>query len=80
MNLQNIITQVSKMIERFLYFAEDHKKREVKEISPTNNNNQNDDGDIEENEEDFDIDYEVEDVEDEGEDDTYNNDNDERGQ
>jgi hypothetical protein len=28
MNLQNIRIQVSKMIERFLYFAEDHKKGE----------------------------------------------------
>ncbi len=28
MNFQNIRKQVSKMIERFLYFAEDHKKGE----------------------------------------------------
>ena len=28
MNLQNIRKQVSKIIERFLYFAEDHKKGE----------------------------------------------------
>jgi hypothetical protein len=30
MNLQNIRKQVSKMIERFLDFAEDHKKGEGK--------------------------------------------------
>ena len=27
MNLQNIRKQISKTIERFLYFAEDHKKK-----------------------------------------------------
>ena len=31
MNLQNIRKQISKTIERFLYFAEDYKKREGKE-------------------------------------------------
>jgi hypothetical protein len=80
MNLQNIRKQISKFIEMFLYFAEDHKKREVEEMSSTNNNNQYVEGDIEEESEDFDIDYEVGDIEDEGEDDTNNNDNDERGQ
>jgi len=30
MNFQNIRKQISKIIERFLYFVEDHKKEKVR--------------------------------------------------